>query len=205
MRPSLQYQLLFFPEGGWIGHICSLWPTLQVAVSSFIGLNIQSFPSPWSRTSSLFLRFFSLPVFFSELMNTQSSSHLHLRLIYCSSSLTAFQSLVTPSQCLPFQTSWPLTCPQFWSLKVLIHSRTSYQSSTFPYAHHYGAGNVTLSLEPLSTSLFFTPISSPSNPSRGGEEGNLLFSLRLWVPSISKLRTWELALNCGFSSLSPFF
>ena len=76
-----------------IGHFWSLWPP------PFTDLSIQSYLSPWSRICTLFLHLFSLLLLsFFALVNSQSSLHQLLRLIYYQyiSRLTVFHAFSCP-------------------------------------------------------------------------------------------------------------
>lgn len=76
-----------------IGHFWSLWPP------PFTDLSIQSYLSSWSRICTLFLHLFSLLLLtFFALVNSQSSLHQLLRLIYYQyiSRLTVFHAFSCP-------------------------------------------------------------------------------------------------------------
>ena len=164
--------------------------------------SIQSYPSPWSRSSSLFLHTFLVLLLFSQCMNTQSSLHLLLRLINCFHWID-FHFLATPNHYPHFQ---PLACTWFEVSKSFF----THVSATIP-AHSLMLiimvqETVNLSLKSLSTSTpFLVPISSPTLFTRRVQGKSFVLCGRWWDPCKSKSKTYELPNSHVFPSLSPLF
>lgn len=140
-----------------------------------VGFQYTELPSPWSRSSSLFLTWSFVLLLFSEHGNTQSSVYLLLRW------LIAFTEFTSTSELLSFP---PLACPWFWSVQnPFIHPCINHQPSTLTYAHYHGAGNCHLSLKFLSTSPFLVPISSSTLHQEGPWRRSFVLCYRWCDPS----------------------
>lgn len=160
---TIQTPLFLWSE---TGHIWSPWPLLQTMVSfTDTDLSIQAIQAP-DPGPAHFSYSSSIASFFPELTNTHSSFYLLLRLIYCLPWTHCFlllsYSLLT-ALISKFPDLW--LAPSFKAFKPLFTHLWVTSPACPLIPSNMVQETVTLFLEPLSTSLFLVPISSPSTPS----------------------------------------